>query len=99
MFSYEEFEQHWQASINFLKLFERTFVSLDANGDRIIDINEWKVHNAAMGIPPDHAQSSFTAMDADGDGKITMNEFKTYYYEYFCTTENKLNSAILYGPL
>ena len=103
--SYEEFEQRWQAAmaqdqddIN-NKLFKTMFVCLDANGDDIIDINEWKMHNAAMGIPPGYAQDSFNAMDKDGDGKITMDEFVNYHVEYLFTTENKLNSVILYGPL
>ena len=38
-------------------------------------------------------------MDKDGGGKITKEEFLDYNSEFFHTTENKLNSAILYGPL
>ena len=102
--SYEEFEQRWQATmaqdpdINNI-LFKTMFVCLDANGDDIIDINEWKMHNAAMGISSGYAQDSFNAIDQDGDEKITMDEFVNYHAEFFFTTENKLNSAILYGPL
>ena len=47
-------------------LFKSMFVCLDVNGDDIIDINEWTMHNAAMGIPPGYAQDSFNAMDKDG---------------------------------
>ena len=102
--SYEEFKQRWQAmmaqdpDVNNM-LFKSMFVCLDAKGDDIIDIDEWKMHNAAMGIPPGYAQDSFNAMDQDGDEKITMDEFVNYHAEFFFTTENKLNSAILFGPL
>ena len=102
--SYEEFEKRWQVVMaqdqdNINRLFKTIFECLDPNGDNIIDINEWEIHNAAMGIPPRYAQDSFNAMDKDGDEKITMDEFVNYQTEFLLTTENKLNSAILYGPL
>ena len=100
--SYEEFEQNWLAFTGehaFIDRFKNMFKCLDANDDNIIDLAEWKVHNAAFGIPPEHAEDSFNAIDRDGDGKITEDEFVNYHIEYFHTTENKLNSAILFGPL
>ena len=100
--TYEEFEQHW-LSMNALKantdIFNQMFVCLDTNGDGVISSEEWRVHNSAMGISPEHAKNSFHAMDADGDGKVTRKEFVDYHLEFFNSTENKLNSAILYGPL
>ena len=75
------------------------FYCLDGDGDGFISIAEWKFHYAAMGILLEYAQASFDAMDKDGDGKITMDEFLNYHIEYFCSAENELNSAILYGPL
>ena len=103
--SYEEFEKRWQATmaqdqdsvVN--RLFKSMFVCLDVNGDNIIDISEWKMHNAAMGIPPGYAQDSFNAMDKDGDERITMDEFVNYHAEFYLTTDNKLNSGIVYGPV
>ena len=80
-------------------LMEQMFPILDCNGDCVISMEEWRVHNCAMGISPEHAEASFHAMDADEDGKISQEEFVNYHYEYFYSTENKLNSAILYGPL
>ena len=30
---------------------------------------------------------------------VTVDEFVDYHDEYYHTTENKLNCAVLYGPL
>ena len=80
----------------FIDWFKNMFKCLDANDDNFIDLAEWKVHNAAFGIPPGRAEDSFNAIDKDGDEKVTEDEFDT---EYFHTMKNKLNSAILFGPL
>ena len=100
--SYEEFVQRWLDSNlegAFIDRFKGMFKFLDVNDDNFIDLAEWKFHNAAIGIPPEHAEDSFKAIDRDGDGKITEDEFVNYHFEYFYSTENKLNSAILFGPL
>ena len=100
--SMEEFEKRWLESTRdrpFVDRFTGMFKCLDINGDNFIDLAEWKIHNVAIGIPPEHAEASFNAIDRDGDGKITEDEFVNYHFEYFYSTENKLNSAILFGPL
>ena len=100
--SYDEFEGRWKtlmARDNYVIVFQHMFTCLDADGDSFITFNEWNVHNAALGISPESAKESFNSMDRDEDGKITMNEFVEYHCEYFFSTENKLNSAILFGPL
>ena len=102
--SYKEFEDHWldQVSKNkqdHLKLSNDIFRSLDTNRDGFIDLKEWTSHSVALGVPAECAKASFNAMDIDDDGKITMDEFVAYHAEFFYTTENKLNSAILFGPI
>ena len=101
--SYEEFEQRWLANIvkypEHNDLFRSMFDNLDINGDGVISFSEWETHYVAMGISPEHARPSFDAMDANSDGKVTLDEFVNYHHEFFYTSENKLNSAILYGPL
>ena len=81
-----------------LDILRDMFSNLDMNGDGVITFNEWSAHYHCMGIDTAHARASFDAMDANSDGKVTQEEFVNYHYEYYYTTENKLNSKILYGP-
>ena len=84
---------------NYESILEAMFHTLDMNGDGVISFEEWTAHYICMGIDPAHARASFDAMDQNSDGKISMEEFVDFHYEYHFTTENKLGSAILYGPL
>ena len=104
--SYEEFEECWLRGMsmttslqNAKASFKEMFVSLDIDDNGFITFNEWNNHYMALGIPVMHAKISFDAMDVDKDGKITKDEFVKYHAEFFFSTENKLNSAILFGPL
>ena len=80
-------------------MFKPMFECLDVNDDGYITLNEWQFHNSALGISQEHSKLSFDAMDRDGDGRVTVEEFVDYHDEYYHTAENKLNSAVLYGPL
>ena len=104
--SYEEFEErHFQKMKSDLengtsdKLFGKMFDTVDANGDGSIDLSEWRVHYECCGIPVEHAKASFDAMDTNHDGVVSREEFLAYYLEFFFSTEDTLNSSILYGPL
>ena len=101
--SYEEFESRWQSIMakqeNCKGMFKPMFKCLDANDDGYISLTEWQFHNSALGISQEYSKNSFDAMDRDGDGKVKEDEFVDYHDEYYHTAENKLNSAILYGPL
>ena len=80
-------------------MFKPMFECLDVNDDGYITLNEWQFHNSALGISQEQSKISFDAMDRDGDGRVTAEEFVDYRDEYYHTAENKLNSAVLYGPL
>ena len=102
-FTYEEFKRG-HANIESLSQvldnnFRIAFDALDINGDGVISMKEWELHYRGMGIDPKYATASFEAMDTNGDGVVSLEEFTAYHVEFFSTIENKLNSAILYGPL
>ena len=104
--TYEEFQERWLAGVSSAVtasegkvFFKDMFTNLDMNCDGVVTFNEWEAHYKVIGISLDYARASFDAMDANGDGLITLEEFVNYHTEFFYTAENKLNSAILYGPL
>ena len=65
--------------------------SLSRNGNITIE--------HTVSIPVEHAKASFEAMDANHYGKISMQEFIDYHTEFFFSSEDKLNSSVLYGPV
>ena len=81
------------------QLYGSMFDVIDANGDGLIDLDEWRVLYECRGIPVEYAKASFVAMDADHDGLISRKEFVDYQFEFTFTSEDKLKSSILYGPL
>ena len=101
-FTYEEFKTR-HANVNLLEvnntLFRTIFNGLDINGNGVVSMKEWELHYKCMGLDPKYAKASFEAMDTNGNGVVSLEEFTAYHVEFFSTTENKLNSAILYGPL
>lgn len=104
--SYAESKERWLGMITkyvgdgmWDMINNSTFDNMDANGDGTIDIEEWCLHCYSLSISTNDAQASFDAMDANGDGLISREEFAAYHTEFFLSIENKLNSAILYGPL
>ena len=56
-------------------------------------------HYKALGADVAYARASFDAMDMDGNGVVSKEEFTAYNIEFFYSTEDKLNSSIMYGPL
>ena len=79
--------------------YGKMFDTVDTDGDGSINLAEWRMHYECYGIPVEHADASFRAMDRNHDTLLSREEFKAYHVEYFFTSEDKLNSSILYGPL
>ena len=95
----ENFIQDLSKAEDYEQFFGVMFQNQDINGDGVISFEEWRAHYYCMGIDTAHARASFDAMDKNSDGKISKEEFLSFHYEYYFTAENKLGSAILYGPL
>jgi Ca2+-binding EF-hand superfamily protein len=103
--TYDEFaSKHMQAMAEFskegaVKLFSGMFETTDLDGNGEISFKEWEDHYKALGVNIAYARASFDAMDADGNGVVSKEEFVAYNIEFFYSTEDKLNSSIMYGPL
>ncbi len=100
----DEFEEMFQEKLEKSyaytdELYSGWFEQVDMNGDGKITIDEWELHNKALNITAENAKKSFDAMDANKDGIISVQEFIDYHTEFFFSTEDKLNSSILYGPI
>ena len=72
-------------------------LDLDSNGE--LSYEEWETHHKCNGIDTAYAKASFEAMDTDKNGVVGRDEFTDYYEEFYYSTEDKLNSSLLYGPL
>ena len=75
------------------------FNAIDTNRKGVISIDEWEVIMKGLGFDTAHSKVTFDAMDTNGKGTVTCDEFAEYHYEFFCTDQNTLNSAILMGPI
>ncbi len=82
-----------------LDAFADLFNLLDLNQDGDISFLEWQIYYRCIGADVALAKASFEAMDRNRDGTVSRDEFMDYHCEFLFSTENKLNSAILYGPL
>ena len=95
----EKFVEDFTNSGTWQPMFEAAFSYMDLNDDGVMSFEEWKAHYSCVGIDLAHARPSFDAMDQNHDGVVSKEEFLNFVFEYYCTGENKLGSANLYGPL
>ena len=102
----EEAAKNWIKSLETTKpdptrekpRYEIMFNNVDTDKDGEISFEEWTQHCRSYGVES-HAKASFAAMDTNGDGKVSLEEFSEYLYEFFFSADNKLYSAILFGPV
>ncbi len=81
------------------KAFLAHFDLVDTDGNGVISYNEWEDLYRVTDIGIKHARSSFEAMDANGDGVVSKEEYLAFTKEFYFTTDDKLKSSIMYGPL
>lgn len=101
--TYEQVINNFLQASNHVEVLEQLidghFAIIDGNGDGVISFNEWVDSHKAMGIDTAYAEASFAAMDKNGDGDVSKEEFMAYNKEFYVSTEDTLNSSILFGPL
>ena len=103
--TYDEFTKNWIASLYstsgeiIANRFANMYVMIDMDGDGVISFSEWVKYCKTIDVDPEHARLSFDAMDTDGSNTISKEEFLAYNHEFFYSTEDTLNSSILFGPL
>ena len=73
------------------------FYSLDIGGDGFISFEDWTAHyDNILEADTAHAHASFNAMDTNqATTIISKDEFVKYHLDYYISTENTLNSAVL----
>jgi len=81
------------------QVFDLMFDAMDSDGSDLLSFKEWVDYYRAVGIDTAYARASFDAMDTDGDGVVSKKEFYDYNKEYYYSTEDKLHSSIMFGPL
>jgi len=104
-FTYDEFKNKWFDTMKFLQekgflgsYFNLTYDILDGDKDNNVTLDDWTLHHRAQGIHEDHAKVSYGHASQSTKG-LSRDELAAYYKEFFFSTEDKLNSSVLFGPL
>lgn len=95
----ENFAKHKPSIDDIMVMFSTVFEILDRNGNGVISFKEWVDYYKVSDINTQYARASFDAMDTNGDGIVSKEEFYAFNREFYYSTEDKLNSSIMYGPL
>lgn len=103
--TYEEFAGNYAKEIEGFDAIGDKFISvmfqtIDAGANGEISFKEWIDLCKIIGINNTaHARASFDALDANSDGIVSREEVTAYIKEFFFSTEDTLNSSIMFGPL
>lgn len=102
--TYEQFADNYTSQVvkiakDNLAYANSAFDVVDLDGDGDISFAEWETTMKALGFDTAHARVTFDAMDTNGNNTIQRDEFADYHYEFFMSTDDKMNSSILFGPI
>lgn len=75
------------------------FSAVDANGDGLIQEDEFKLFFDILGLEPKLAEASFKAIDTNKDGSISLDEFVTAGTDFFTSEDESSPSKYFWGPL
>jgi len=75
------------------------FYAVDANGDGLIQEDEFALFFKIFGLDPALAPASFKAIDTNHDGSISLDEFVTAGTDFFTSEDESSPSKYFWGPL
>jgi Ca2+-binding EF-hand superfamily protein len=75
------------------------FAAVDGNNDGLIQIDEFELFFAIIGLDAKLADTSFKAIDSNNDGQISKDEFIDAGTEFFVGEDAKSPSALFWGTL
>jgi Ca2+-binding EF-hand superfamily protein len=75
------------------------FGAVDANGDGMIQQDEFQLFFQILGLDPKLATDSFKAIDTNSDGQLSLEEFVHAGTEFFTSEDEKCPSKLFWGPL
>jgi len=75
------------------------FYAVDANGDGMIQGEEFALFFQILGLDPKMATDSFKAIDTNNDGQLSLEEFVHAGTDFFTSEDEKCPSKLFWGPL
>lgn len=75
------------------------FSAVDANGDGMIQDDEFQLFFQILGLDPKLAIDSFKAIDTNNDGQLSLDEFVTAGVDFFISEDDKSPNKLFWGPL
>ena len=81
------------------RLNDLSFEMMDAAGNGLISLPEYRQHLIAYGVPDEGLADHFRAIDADGDNTISRDEWRTLNFDFYLGDDPLANSAWLWGDV
>ena len=75
------------------------FSAIDANGDGMIQKDEFELFFEIIGLDPKMAGDTFQAIDTNHDGQLSLDEFVTAGVEFFVSEDETSPHKLFWGPL
>jgi Ca2+-binding EF-hand superfamily protein len=75
------------------------FSAVDANGDGMIQSDEFELFFSIIGLDPKMAPETFKAIDTNNDGALSLDEFVTAGVDFFTSEDQTSPNRLFWGPL